>query len=96
MCPLFQTEVGRTSGLSLFRLLRLNRIAVLDLLSLLETKCWLSYSKQVLIKGLSFPIHDHLKMDDFVGNQGGRKAKEALNGWLVRGFCTLLGSLRGG
>ena len=92
MCPLFQIEAGRTSGLSLFRLSRLNKIVVLDSLSVLETKCWLSYSKLVVKKGPFSPIHDHLKVDDFVGNQGGRKAKEGLG----RGFCTLLGSLGGG
>ena len=53
MCPLFQTEAGRTLSLSLFRLSSLNRIAVLDSLSISETKCWLSYSKLVVIKGPS-------------------------------------------
>ena len=96
MCPLFQIEAGRTSGLSLFRLPRLNKIVVLDSLSVSETKCWLSYSKPVVIKGPFSPIHDHLKVDDFVGNQGGRKAKEAQESGLGRGFCTLLGSLGGG
>ena len=96
MCPLFQIEASRTSGLSLFRLSRLNKIAVLDSLSMSETKCCLSYSKPVVIKGPSSSIHDHLKVDDFVGNQGGCKANEALEDGLGRGFCTLLGSLRGG
>ena len=68
MCPLFQIEADRTSGLSLFRLSRLNKIVVLDSLSVLETKCWLSYSKLVVIKGPFSPIHDHLKVDYFVGN----------------------------
>ena len=72
MCPLFQTEASRTLSLSLFRLSMLNRIAILDTLSMSEAKCWLSYSKPVVIKGPSSPIHDHLKVDDFVGNHGGR------------------------
>ena len=96
MCPLFQIEAGRTSGLSLFRLSRLNKIVILDSLSMSKTKCWLSYCKPVVIKGPSFSIHDHLKVNDFVGNQGGRKAKEAQESGLGRGFCTLLGSLGGG
>ena len=60
MCPLFQIEADRTSGLSLFRLSRLNKIVVLDSLSVLETKCWLSYSKLVVIKGPFSPNHDQI------------------------------------
>ena len=86
ICPIFQIEAGKTLGLSLFRLSRLNRMVVLDSLSVSETKCWLSCRKPVVIKGPSSPIHDHLRVEELVGNQEGRKANEAPEGWLEKGL----------
>ena len=80
ICPIFQIEAGRTSGLSLFRLSRLNRMVVLDSLSVSETKCWWSCRKPVVIKGPSSPIHDHLRVEELVGNQGGANGKRGIRG----------------
>lgn len=67
-------------------------MAILDSLSVTKTKCWLSCREPVVIKGPSFPIHAHLRLEGLVGSPGGLKAKEALEGWLERGLRELLGS----
>lgn len=87
--PLSHVIPCMTSGLTSFKLSKLNIVAVTESLSIYDEECWGSLTSPLVIKGLEPLIQVHFNPEAHSGNQEGPMVKVPVG--LSEGKCCIVG-----